>query len=122
MFSDWRPLLYYLGQAVVTIVWPLHAIVLHHTIIKGSLETKVTRFTKTLNNIRSREEVVPHLGVSAVRELHVGAAPLQAGGVGHELRGAHGLHLPEEVHGAAGDVLALLQTFPEIALMSPGQR
>ena len=40
-FSDCWPLLYYLGQTVVTIVWPLHTIVLHHTIIKGSLETNV---------------------------------------------------------------------------------
>ena len=65
---------------------------------------------------------VLYLGLPALLELHVGAASLQAGGVGHELRGAHGLHLPEEVHGAAGDVLTLLQTFPEITLMSPGQR
>ena len=113
MFSDWRPLLYYLGQAVVTIVWPLHAIVLHHTIIKGSLETNVTRFTKTLNNIRSQLEVVPHLGVTAVCELHVGAAPLQAGGVRHELGCAQSLHLLEELHRAARHVAALLQTLPK---------
>ena len=51
-----------------------------------------------------------HLGVPAVTELHVGAAPLQTGGVCHELRGAHGLHLPEELHRAARHLPALLQT------------
>ena len=52
-----------------------------------------------------------HLGVPAVTELHVGAAPLQAGGVGHELIGAHRLHLPKELHRAARHVPTLLQTF-----------
>ena len=52
------------------------------------------------------------LSLPALLELHVGAAPLQARGVRHELRGAHRLHLPEEVHGAAGHVFAFLQTFP----------
>ena len=52
-----------------------------------------------------------HLSVPAVTELHVGAAPLQAGGVGHELIGAHRLHLPEELHRAARHVPALRQTF-----------
>ena len=51
-----------------------------------------------------------HLSVPAVTELHVGAAPLQTGGVCHELRGAHRLHLPEELHRAASHILALLQT------------
>ena len=73
----------------------------------------VTRFTKTLDNIRSQQEVVPHLGVSAVRELHVGAAPLQAGGVRHELGGAQSLHLLKELHRAARHVAALLQTLPK---------
>ena len=51
-----------------------------------------------------------HLSVSALAELHVGAAPLKTSGVRHELRGAHRLHLPEELHGAARHVPALLQT------------
>ena len=53
-----------------------------------------------------------NLGVSTVHEVHPGAAPLKAGGVGHELCGTHGLHLPEELHGAACHILTLRQTFP----------
>ena len=67
---------------------PLETEALHHAVIEGCL------------------------GLPALRELHVGAASLQAGGVRHELRGAHRLDLPEELHGAAGDVLAFLDTFP----------
>ena len=78
----------YLGETVVAVVRPFHPKALHHTVIKG------------------------RLGLPALSELHVGAAPLQAGGVRHELRGAHRLHLPEELQGAAGDVLAFLDTFP----------
>ena len=91
---------------MVTIVWPLHAIVLHHTIIKGSLETNVLQ-----DSLHTK--LVPHLGVPAVRELHVGAAPLQARGVRHELGGAQSLHLLEELHRAARHVTALLQTLPK---------
>ena len=49
-------------------------------------------------------------------ELHVGAAPLQARGVRHELGGAQSLHLLEELHRAARHVTALLQTLPKTQL------
>ena len=75
---------------MITIVRSLQTIVLHHTIVKGSL------------------------GVPAVAKLHVGASPLQTGGVGHELRGTHGLHLPEELHGAAGNILAFSKTLSDM--------
>ena len=73
---------------MVTVVRSLHTKALHHAVIEGCL------------------------GLPALSELHVGAASLQAGGVRHELRGAHRLHFPEEFHGAAGDLLAFLETFP----------
>ena len=73
---------------MIAVVRPLDTEALHHAVIEGCL------------------------GLPALPELHVGAASLQTGGVRHELRRAHRLHLPEELHGAAGDVLAFPDTFP----------
>ena len=78
----------YPWQTMITVVRSLQTIILHHAVVKGGLS------------------------VSTMGKLHVGASSLQAGGVGHELGGAHRLHLPEELHGAAGHILALTKTFP----------
>ena len=91
---------------MIPIVRSLHTIILNHTIIKSSLSVSETDWL-LLINISYQSSESP-----AVRELHVGASSLKTRGVGHELWGAHRLHLPEELHGAAGDVLAFLDTLP----------
>lgn len=76
---------------------PLHPIVLHHAIIKSRLR------------------------VSAKGKVHARTSPLKTGGVGHELRGAHGLDLLEELEGAARDLLTWLETLPGILSLASAQ-
>ena len=77
-----------LGQAVVAIVWPFQAHLLLHAL------------------------VVDALGPAALVKLHVARALLHAVDVAHELSRAGGFHFAEELHGAAGHLLASSKASP----------
>ena len=56
--------------------------------------------------------VIDALGPTALIELHIARALLHAVDVAHELGGAGGFHLAEELHGAAGHILASSKASP----------
>ena len=78
----------YLRQAVVAIVRPFQAHLLLHAFVKDAL------------------------GFTALVELHVARTFLHAIDIGHELSSAGGFHFTEELHGAAGHLLASSKTRP----------
>ena len=68
--------------------------------------------------------VIDALGPTALIELHIARALLHAVDVAHELGGAGGFHLAEELHGATGHLLASAKASPlkdirHKALVSP---
>ena len=83
-----RDISIHLRQAVVAIV--------------GSLQTHFL-----LNTL-----VIYALSLPALIELHISRALLHAVDVAHELGSAGGLHLAEELHGAAGHILASSKASP----------
>ena len=78
----------HLRQAVVAIVGPLQTHFLLNTL------------------------VIYALSLPALIELHISRALLHAVDVAHELGSAGGLHLAEELHGAAGHILASSKASP----------
>merc|ERR1719234_1842587 len=86
-----------LGQRVVAIVWPIHS---HLFLDTG---------------------VIDALGLAALVKLHVSGAFFHAVDVAHELGGAGGFHLAEELHGTAGHLLASSKASPGILCLGPAE-
>merc|ERR1719361_2794392 len=108
-----RLLILHPGWLLLLRCWPVCVMNLRQAVVAivGPLQTHFL-----LNTL-----VIYALSLPALIELHISRALLHAVDVAHELGSAGGLHLAEELHGAAGHLLTNSKAGPGILRLAPAE-